>query len=119
MLTACFEGIPRHLFLLTAIILLCGCERNESDLTEGYGTLTLRLEADNNLIELGSSSQTKSLPDSLQTANTRSSDDIPNVEDFELYMYANGVLTAYCETFGQFDPTQQFRVGNFYQKATP
>lgn len=117
MLTACFEGIPRHLFLLTAIILLCGCERNESDLTEGYGTLTLRLEADNNLIELGSSSQTKSLPDSLQTANTRSSDDTPNVEDFELYMYANGVVAEYWETFSQFDPTQQFSIGNYEVKA--
>lgn len=117
MLTACFGSIPRHLFLLTAIILLCGCERNESDLTEGYGTLTLRLEADNNLIELGSSSQTKSLPDSLRTANTRSSDDTPNTEDFELYMYANGVVAEYWETFSQFDPTQQFSVGNYELKA--
>lgn len=117
MLTACFGSIPRHLFLLTAIILLCGCERNESDLTEGYGTLTLRLEADNNFIELGSSSQTKSLPDSLRTANTRSSDDTPNTEDFELYMYANGVVAEYWETFSQFDSTQQFSVGNYELKA--
>lgn len=118
MLAAHFGSIQWHLFLFTAIIiLLYGCERNESDLTNGYGTLALRLEADNQLIELGNSTQTKSLSDTLQTAITRSSDDIPNVEDFELYMYANGVLTEYWETFSTYDPTQQFSVGNYELKA--
>ncbi len=113
-----FGSIQWHLFLFTAIIiLLFGCERNESDLTNGYGTLALRLEADNQLIELGNSTQTKSLSDTLQTATTRSSDDIPNVEDFELYMYANGVLTEYWETFSTYNPTQQFSVGNYELKA--
>ena len=117
MLTARFRRIPRHLFLLTALILFYGCERDESGLTNGYGTLALHLEADNKVIELGSSAQTKSSADSLQTAHTRVSDDIPSVEDFELYMYANGVLAEYWETFSQYDPTQQFSVGNYEMKA--
>ena len=117
MLTACFGSIPRYLFLLTTLILLYGCERDESNLTNGYGTLALHLEADKSLIELGGSAQTKSSSDSLQTAHTRVSDDIPNVEDFELYMYANGVLAEYWETFSQYDPTQQFSIGNYEMKA--
>ncbi len=112
-----FGSVLRHLFLLTAFILLYGCERDDNNLTDGYGTLALHLEADDSLIELGSSAQTKSSSDSLQTACTRASEDAPNVGDFELYMYANGVLAEYWETFSQYDPTQQLSIGNYEVKA--
>ena len=112
-----FGSVLRHLFLLTAFFLLYGCERDDNNLTDGYGTLALHLEADDSLIELGSSAQTKSSSDSLQTARTRASEDAPNVRDFELYMYANGVLAEYWETFSQYDPTQQLSIGNYEVKA--
>lgn len=115
--TTCFQSISKSMIFLLIITLLHGCDRSENDLDDGYGTMALTLTTDNRLIELGKSPQTKNSSDSIPESITRASEDIPSIEDFELYMYANGILAEYWERFVDYDPTQQFAIGNYDIKA--
>lgn len=111
----------KFLSIAYACICLFSCDANEMSLLSGYGKLEVQLTADSKTIELGGStdSSTRNKADSTASSivNTRVSDDTPAVESFELFLYANNILTDYWERFSQFDPEAQIPIGQYEMKA--
>lgn len=85
-----------------------GCER-DLDRTTGYGTMKVNLVPSSELIELA---------DSSATATTRASEDTPDANSFELFMYKNDILTEHWDQFSQFDAEKKFAIGEYKLKAT-
>lgn len=104
------KNIVRLVFLILTLSFLWGCEKElEGSSSTGYGTMNLNLVASSELIELG---------DSAVKAATRVIDNVPEVNDFELYMYnVSGSLAAHWNSFSQFDPEQKITAAQYKLKA--
>lgn len=102
--------IVRLIFLILTLSFLWGCEKGlEEASSTGYGTMKLNLVASSELIELG---------DSAVKAATRTIEDIPDVNNFELYMYnSTGTLAGHWDSFSQFDPEQKISVAQYKLQA--
>lgn len=103
------NNIVKLLFPVLTLFFLLGCEKELKDPSAGYGTMSLRLVASPDLIELG---------DSITKATTRVAEDIPDVNNFELYMYnPNNTLAGHWNSFSEFDQEQKISVAQYKLKA--
>lgn len=96
------------MLLLFLTLSWSGCER-DLDRTTGYGTMKVNLVTNSEFIELA---------DSSATVTTRASEDTPDANNFELFMYKNEILTEHWDRFSQFEVEKKFAVGEYTLKAT-
>ena len=100
----------------TVLLLFAGCNADDSNHPSGLGSFKVKLVADSKTIDLGSSlnSTTRVAQNSLQT---RTSEDVPSEDNFELFLYSNNVLANYWEKYSQYDSEEEMPIGKYQLKA--
>ena len=100
----------------TVLLLFAGCNADDSIHPSGLGSFKVKLVADSKTIDLGSSlnSTTRVAQNSLQT---RTSEDVPSEDNFELFLYSNNVLANYWEKYSQYDSEEEMPIGKYQLKA--
>ena len=88
----------KYTTILTLFVIICfllsGCDRDEGQNT-GYGTMSLQVSANANVIELKPHANTRSNNSTDSVVHTRveeESDFVPDAGDFKIALYTNKII---------------------------
>lgn len=128
----------KYTTILTLFVIICfllsGCDRDEGQNT-GYGTMSLQVSANANVIELKPHANTRSNNSTDSVVHTRveeESDFVPDAGDFKIALYKEtsaktntktetskaGILQYEWNSLNEFDPSSKIAIGAYTLKAT-
>ncbi len=128
----------KYTTILTLFVIICfllsGCDRDEGQNT-GYGTMSLQVSANANVIELKPHANTRSNNSTDSVVHTRVEEErdfVPDAGDFKIALYketsakANtktktskaGILQYEWNSLNEFDPSSKIAIGAYTLKAT-